>query len=247
MDYHDKTAVVTGASSGLGAGISHRLASLGCHVLLVARRAHLLEEVAAGIAADGGEATAIQCDVTDDRAVKALAEVVRGQFGRLHLLVNNAGIAMNSPLQVQDVDAARDIFELNVLAVARVIKAMLPFLKPGSAVVNMASAAAIRGAATMSLYSASKGGVVAMTRSLALEFAGRKIRVNAVAPGVVRTELSDSAFARLTAGQIAELEACHPLGLGQVEDVAASVAFLGSEEAKWLTGHTLVVDGGFTA
>jgi 3-oxoacyl-[acyl-carrier protein] reductase len=247
MDYHGKVALVTGASSGLGAGISRRLAALGAHVFLVARRTDLLEQLAADITHAGGQATAVTCDVTDEQAVRSLAAVVKGRFGCLHLLVNNAGRPLGEPLQVLRLDKARAVLELNVLAMASVTKAMLGLLKPGAAVVNMASAAAFRGAATMSLYAASKGAVVAMTRALALELASRQIRVNAVAPGVVRTELFQQAFGRFSPAQIAALESQHPLGLGEVEDVAAAVAFLGSQDARWITGHTLVVDGGFSA
>jgi len=247
MDYRGKVAMVTGASSGLGAGISRRLAALGAQVFLVARRADLLAELAADVGRNGGQAIAVSCDVTDEQAVRSLADAVKDRFGSLHLLVNNAGRPLSEPLQVLRLEKAREVLELNVLAMASVTKAVLGLLTPGAAVVNVASVAAFRGAPTMSLYAASKGAVVAMTRAWALELASRQIRVNAVAPGIVRTELFEQAFGRFSPAQIAALERSHPLGLGQVEDVAAAVAFLGSEDARWITGHTLVVDGGFSA
>lgn len=242
-----RVALVTGASSGIGAGVALDLARRGAHVVLVARRRERLEEELAGIREQGGSAEAMVCDVTDESAVRDVCRALKQQHGRLDLLVNNAGMDLVAPLQVMKLDDARAMLELNVLAVASVSKACGPMLKTGAAVVNVASAAALKGSAAMSMYAASKGAVASMTRSLAVELAPRGVRVNAVAPGVVRTELFDRAFASWKPEQIAAMEARHPLGFGRVEDVAAAVAFLGSDEARWITGQVLAVDGGFTA
>jgi 3-oxoacyl-[acyl-carrier protein] reductase len=239
--------VVTGASSGIGAAIARELARRGGHAVLVARRGDRLAELAATIGQDGGIASAIPCDVTDEADLKALAARLREQFGQVHLLVNNAGVGLMMPLQVTKRQAMRELLELNVVALAETTRHCLPLLKAGSSIVNMASVAGFRGGAGLGLYGASKGAVVALTRSLAKELAPRRVRVNAVAPGIVKTEMAERMFGKLTAKQMAQLEAAHPLGFGTPRDVAGSVAFLGSEDAAWITGHVLVVDGGYSA
>jgi 3-oxoacyl-[acyl-carrier protein] reductase len=227
--------------------IARELASRGAHVILVARREDQLAQLADEISAADGKAMALPCDVTDESAVKSMVDQVKQQFGELHLLVNNAGKEFIAPLQVTRAPAVRETLELNVVAMANVTRACLRLLKEDSAIVNMASLAGLRGAAGMSLYSASKGAVVAFTQSLARELASRKVRVNAVAPGIVRTDMTDRMFSKYDPKYVEELEASYPLGFGRPIDVARAVAFLGSDEAAWITGQTLVVDGGCSA
>src|SRR5262249_38244224 len=159
-----------------------------------------------------GLATAIPCDVTDEAGLKGLVSRLREQIGQLHLLVNNAGRELVMPLQVTRPQVMRELLELNVIAMAEMTRQCLPLLKAGSSVVNMASAAGLVGDAGLSIYGASKGAVVALTRCLAKELAPRRVRVNAIAPGIVKTEMAERIFGRLKAEQVAGLEAAHPLG-----------------------------------
>lgn len=244
QQFDNKSVLVTGASSGIGEEICRELARRGATVFLVARRLDRLEQIVEEIRQAGGTATALECDVTDDASMKALLTQLKDQCGQLHLLVNNAGKELIAPLQVLRTPAAMEALQLNVVAMAMVTKACLRFLGEGSAIVNMASTAGVRGAAGMSLYSASKGAVVSLTQSLALELASKKIRVNAVAPGIVRTEMSERMFAKYDPQHVQQLQASYPLGFGHPIDVARAVAFLGSDESSWITGQTLVVDGG---
>jgi NAD(P)-dependent dehydrogenase (short-subunit alcohol dehydrogenase family) len=247
QQYSGKVVVVTGASSGIGSEIARELARRGASVVLVARRQDKLTRLSEEIAGEGGQALAMPCDVTDDQSVNAMAKAVREAFGQVHLLVNNAGRELMTPLAVTKPAAARELLDVNVVAMAEVTRCFLRLLKRDAAVVNMASVGGLRGAAGLSLYCASKGAVISFTRSLARELATQAIRVNAVAPGMVKTEMAERMLQKLKPDQIAELEASHPLGFGTPKDVAAAVAFLGSDEASWITGHTLVVDGGLTA
>jgi NAD(P)-dependent dehydrogenase (short-subunit alcohol dehydrogenase family) len=248
MEYQGKVAMVSGASSGIGAAIAQELGRRGALLILVSRRAEVLAEKAEAVQAAGGEAVVMPCDVTDETAVREMVRRVDDQFHRLDLLVNNAGVMVWAPLPVLRVDDARDMLALNVFSTWFLVRCCAPLLPKGSgAVVNIASAAGLQGASGMSAYSASKGAVMAMTRSLAKELAPRRVRVNAVAPGVVVTEASQRKFALLSEKQLSALQAQHPLGFGTPEDVARAVAFLGSDQAAWITGHTLVVDGGLTA
>jgi len=246
--YQDKVAIVTGASTGIGAAVARELAAGGASVVLVARRAAVLDQQAEAVREAGGKAIVMPCDVTDETAVREMVRAVDDRFQRVDLLVNSAGMMVWAPLPVLRVEDTRNLLELNVFSTWFLVRCCAALLPKGSgAVVNIASAAGVQGASGMSAYSASKGAVMAMTRSLAKEFAPRRVRVNAVAPGVVMTESSRMKFALLSEKQISALKSQHPLGFGTPEDVAKAVAFLGSDDAKWITGHTLAVDGGLTA
>jgi 3-oxoacyl-[acyl-carrier protein] reductase len=242
-----KIALVTGASAGLGEAIACRLAREGAHVILVARREERLRQVEARILEAGGSAECLSADLGQEETWGSLAAQVRSAHGHLHLLVNNAGRELFSPLQATAVKALKETVQVNFVAVAGVTRSLLGLLKDGSAIVNVSSTSAIQGAAGMSVYAGTKGAILAFTQSLARELAGRGVRVNAVAPGQVRTEMLDRILAKLGPDQAASLEAAHPLGFGDPGDVAAAVAFLGSAQARWITGQVLVVDGGMTA
>jgi len=242
-----KTALVTGASGGLGRAAAERLARDGAEVILVARREDLLEKVAAGIRERGGKAWAIPWDLSQVNTLGDLARKVKERAGRLDLLVNNAGREHFAPLQATPPRVVAELLQLNLASPLLLTRSLLGVLKDGSAVVFMASASALAGAPGLSVYAAAKGALVALARSLARELAPRKVRVNAVAPGQVRTDMLDRMLARVGPEQAAQLEAMHPLGFGEPGDVAAAVAFLGGPEARWITGQVLVVDGGLTA
>jgi NAD(P)-dependent dehydrogenase (short-subunit alcohol dehydrogenase family) len=239
-----KVAIVTGASRGIGLGIADRLVAEGARVCVTARKQDALDEAVAGL---GGPEHAIavagKAHDTDHQA-DAVARTMDA-FGRVDLLVNNTGInPVYGRLVDLDLDAARKIFEVNALAalswVQQVHKAWLS--DNGGAVVNVSSVAGLKPAPGIGFYGATKAMLAHLTEELAVEL-GPDIRVNAVAPAVVKTKFATALYE----GKEDEVSATYPLKrLGVPEDVAGAVAFLLSGDAAWITGQTLVIDGGIT-
>ena len=239
-----KTAVVTGGSRGIGLGIAQRLVAEGARVCLTARKPEPLAEAVAALGGpDHAIAVAGNAGDADHRA--ETIEATLAAFGSLDLLVNNAGInPVYGPLLDLDLDAARKTVEVNCLgALAWVQAAHRAWLgEHGGAVVNIASVAGVRPAPGLAIYGASKAMLISLTRDLAVEL-GPGVRVNAVAPAVVKTQFATPLYE----GREDEVSARYPLKrLGVPEDVAGTVAFLLSDDAAWLTGQTVVLDGGAT-
>lgn len=243
--YEGRTAVVTGASRGIGLAIAARLVREGARVCITARKPEALAEAVAGLN-DGHDAPvaigiAGRADDPEHQA-QALA-TTQETFGAISLLVNNTGInPAYGPLLDTPLEAARKTFDVNVLAVLGWVKLALShgLAGPGGALVNVASVAGLRPAPGITLYGASKAALVSVTESLAVELAPA-VRVNAVAPAVVKTKFATALYE----GREDEVAAAYPLRrLGDPDDIAAAVAFLGSSDAAWITGQTLVVDGG---
>jgi NAD(P)-dependent dehydrogenase (short-subunit alcohol dehydrogenase family) len=239
-----RVAVVTGASRGIGLAVAERLLADGARVCITARKAETLEKAAADLG-DPDRVLAVAGKAHDPEHQSETVARVLDTFGRLDLLVNNAGTnPVFGPLMDIEPPAAAKIFEVNVLAaLAWTQRAYHAYLREaGGAVVNMASISGVGVSPGVGMYGASKAALINLTMQLAVEL-GPAIRVNAVAPGVVKTR-----FARaLYEGQEEEVAAQYPLRrLGVPGDVAGAVAFLASDEASWITGQTLVVDGGVT-
>jgi meso-butanediol dehydrogenase / (S,S)-butanediol dehydrogenase / diacetyl reductase len=244
MRYHKKVAVITGSSAGIGAATARRLASEGAIVVVNGRRADKLEKFASELPQD--RVLLYIGDVSEEANAKNLITAAIERFGKIDVLVNNASFFGFADLASQTVNDWRQSFAMNVDAAFYMSQAALPHLAEGASIVNVSSVSALGGDLMMSAYNASKGALTNYTRALALELAPRGIRVNAVLPSVAWTERT--AVLRDNSAIVARQIERMPLGrIAEAEEVAAAIAFLASEDASFITGVNLPVDGGLTA
>jgi meso-butanediol dehydrogenase/(S,S)-butanediol dehydrogenase/diacetyl reductase len=245
-----RTALVTGAAHGIGRATAARLGSEGATVVMVDLDADRLAEAVAELEARGVDAHAVIADVADADAVAAAAEAARRVSGRIDVLHNNAGRLRAGGVVDVAIEEWDRTYAVNVRSIFLACRAVIPAMleQGGGAIVNTASTSGLVGEAGIAAYCSSKGAVVNLTRQLAAEFGGRGIRVNCVCPGWVPTGFNDPVLAGMTDGEVqAMVEATVPAGRqGTPEEIAAAVAFLASDDAAYVHGHALVVDGGLT-
>lgn len=241
-----RVAVVTGASKGIGASIAEHLAAEGAAVVVnYASSMGGAERVVAKIVEQGGRAVAVQADVSQPADIERLFAETKQAFGKLDILVNNAGIYEFAPIEDVTPEHFHKQFNLNVLGLLLTTReAVKHFGADGGSIVNVSSVVATLAPPNTAVYSATKAAVNAVTRSLGQELGSRKIRVNAVNPGMIETEgthgagITESDFRK-------QVEAQTPLGrIGQPQDIAPAVVFLASSDSGWLTGETLYISGG---
>jgi NAD(P)-dependent dehydrogenase (short-subunit alcohol dehydrogenase family) len=249
--FNGKVALVTGGNSGLGFAAASALARLGAQVMLAARRTKEGEQAACAIRDEGGVAAFVETDVTDAKSVKAMVDACVETFGRLDVAFNNAGITGQVNAEVADAD--EDIFDqvmaVNVRGVFLSMKYEVPAMLAGGggAIVNCSSGAGLRGGPKASPYYASKHAVIGLTKSVALEYAQRNIRVNAVCPGLILTDIVRFGFADAPE-KLARLSGRIPMArTGEPEEVARTVVWLASAESSFVNGVALPVDGGTVA
>ncbi|XGI80076.1 SDR family NAD(P)-dependent oxidoreductase [Enterobacter hormaechei] len=242
---HDKVAIVTGGSSGIGAAIARQLAADGAKVIVNYTSGNSRAgKVVADIEAAGGHAVAFAADVTRQADVRELIAFAIDHYGHLDIVVNNAGIYEFAPIEESTEARYRRQFDINVLGPLLVAGAAAPHLTKGSSIINISSFVTRVFIPESAIYSGTKGAMDAITGVLARELGPRGIRVNAVNPGLIETEGSHSAGAMNSDFQTWN-EKQTPLGrIGQVQDVAPIVAFLASEDAGWITGEVIVAAGG---
>ena len=240
-----RCALVTGASSGLGRHFAGVLAAAGAAVALVARRRDLLEELADNIKAKGGRAFALDVDVRDPTAVAAAVTRIEGEFQPIDILVNNSGVTRTRPLLQQTVNDWQSVIATNLdgswYMAQAVARAMVTRGAPG-VIINIASVLGLHPAAAIPAYVASKAALIRLTEAMAIELTRHSIRVNALAPGYINTELNRSFF-ETDAGK-ALVKRIPQRRLGQLEELEAPLLLLASDASSFMTGSTLVVDGG---
>jgi NAD(P)-dependent dehydrogenase (short-subunit alcohol dehydrogenase family) len=241
-----KVAIVTGASSGLGVAFATALAEAGADLVLAARRVDRLEQTRALVEQTGRRAIAVAADVSLPESAQATVDAAMQEFGHVDVLVNNAGKGTAVPATRETPEQFREVIDINLNGCYWMAQACGRVMQPGSAIVNVASVAALTsGGLPQAAYSASKAGLIGLTRDLAVQWTGRKgIRVVALAPGFFPSEMTDQFPDGYLDSQLSRLPAGRP---GDPDELAAAVVFLASPAAGYITGTTLVVDGGLTA
>ena len=246
--FDGKTAIVTGAGSGIGRSTAIRLAVEGASVACLDVVPDNLDETVEALAILGGKAVAYACDVTHEATVNETVAEVASSLGRPDVLCNVAGIGSFFHTAEMPLEKWERILAVNLTGMFIMTKATLPhMLEGGGSIVNIASTAGLMGSAYSAAYSASKGGVIMFTKALAIEYAGRGVRINAVAPGGVDTPLIGS-FSLPEGGDMKHVyRITSRMGFCTPDQVAAAIAFLASDESAYTTGAVLAVDGGITA
>lgn len=241
----DKVVVVTGASSGLGVYFARAFAEAGANVVLAARRVEKLAQAADLVAATGRQALPVATDIADPAAATAMVDAAMERFGRVDVLINNAGVGTAHPATRETPEQFREVIDVNLNGAYWAAQACGRVMGPGSSIVNISS---ILGLTTAGLpqaaYAASKAGLIGLTRDLAQQWGGRKgIRVNAIAPGFFQSEMTD----QYRPGYLDSVSHRIVLGrMGDPEELAATAVWLASDAGGYVTGQTLAVDGGFT-
>jgi len=239
--FNNRVAIVTGAAGGIGAAIAERLASEGASVVIADLRPEPAEATANKLAADhGGQAIGVACDVGDAGSVEACVKAAVDRFGRIDTIVNNAGLMTFKTLDQWSADDWLKVLRVDLLGAAFFTRqAFLHMGAEGGAIVNIASVHAVETTANVAPYSAAKAAMLSLTRTTAIEGRDRKIRANSILPGAIDTPmLWDNPNIKSGA------ETVDPKDVGKPEDVAAAVAFLASDDARFITGAALAVDGG---
>jgi len=241
----DRVAIVTGASSGLGVAFALALADAGADLGLGARREGGLAATAESVRARGRRAVKVSTDVSDPASCDALVKAVMDEFGRVDILINNAGIASAVPATRETPDEFRRVLEVNLEGCYWMAQACGRVMRPGSSIINISSVLGLTTAGLpQAAYSSSKAALVGLTRDLAQQWTRRRgIRVNALAPGFFRSEMTDEYAPGYLDQQLTRVPAGR---MGDPHELAATAVFLASDAAGYITGQTLAVDGGFT-
>jgi NAD(P)-dependent dehydrogenase (short-subunit alcohol dehydrogenase family) len=254
MTLAGRKAVVTGGGRGVGAAIARRLAAGGASILVAARTAHEVEQVASELRGNGADVRAITCDVSDPRSIDDLAARARETLGAVDILINNAGIARAAPLARTTLEDWNTMMTVNATGAFLCMQAFVPAMmeRGWGRVVNVASSVGLTGDRYISAYSASKHALVGLTRSVAAEAAGRGVTVNAVCPSYLATDMTEQTLARITtktgrsrAEALQAILAHNPQKrLIEADEVAAAVVYLCSDDARSVNGAALLIDGG---
>ncbi len=247
----NKVALVTGGTSGIGRASAIALAKAGAKVVVSGRRETEGQETVRQIEAAGGQALFVKADVANEADVINLVNKTVEKFGGLHIAFNNAGVeGRPAPITQVTAEDYQHVFDINVKGVLLSLKHQVPAMlkSGGGSIINTASVAGLLGMANVSVYVASKHAVIGITKSAALELAKQNIRVNAVSPAAIQTDMLD----RFTGGVQTDtgkyLASLHPIGrIGNSDEIANPVVFLASDDSSFITGQSLTVDGGFTA
>jgi 3-oxoacyl-[acyl-carrier protein] reductase len=245
VDLSGQTAIVTGASRGIGKAIALRLAAAGAKVACVARSADKLKETADAIAAAGGTAEVHPCDVTDSAAVSKLVEELAEKWGAIDIVVNNAGITKDTLIPRMEDEAWDAVIATNLRSVFLFTRAasLVMMRKRSGRIINISSVSGLMGNAGQANYSASKAGVIGLTRTVAQELASRKVTVNAICPGFIASEMTAAMGATLDEFVKTRIPAKR---LGEADEVADAVLYLASDSAAYITGEVITIDGGLT-
>ena len=245
-----KTVIITGGTTGIGKATALHFAKNGYNVVITSRNADKEASVIADFKQNGADITFLPLDVTNEEQVKSVIETTVKKFGKLDSIVNNSGISLgNAVLAETESNDLKQMLETNVMGVYYGMKyAIIEMLKTGGGtIVNLASIAGLNGLYATAQYNASKHAVVGLTKGASIDYAQQGIRVNAVAPGAIKTDILKNAIASGTY-DVSSIEAIHPMNrLGEVEDIAQAIYFLASDENTFMTGTILNIDGGYNA